>query len=267
MANQLDLLRRVVDLLGVVARNEPTSGGELHLPILDLTLPARGWSRFDRQAEQIGDIPISTQLYSWWLAWDGYHASPKSRSGREAWRVGGLLLGELPYACQREEGIADFATELRQTYASARRALGRDLRPVRYTSQCPACGAAELKRYPGDWIECEHCQRLWDDPALGQTDWGAYLWARTNVEPWAELDTTQAALYAGVSVEVIWQWVHRHKLSPIRPVPRVGVHLRPLFWAIEIDRCTALMEYRERERERERALRAARRADREKANA
>lgn len=259
MANQLDLLRRVVGLLGVVARNEPTSRGELHLPILDLTLTARGWSRFDQQGEQIGDPPISTRLVSWWLDWTG----DTDIELPDTWRIGGLLLGELPEACQAAPGIADFATELRQAYASARRALGRDLRPVRYTSACPNCGAAELTRYPGDWIECEACQRLWDDPALGQTDWGAYLWARTNVEPWAELDTTQAALYAGVNVEVVWQWVHRNKLSPIRPVPREGVHLRPRFWALEIDRCTATMEHRERER----VSRAQRRAKRENANA
>lgn len=253
MTRQLDLLRRVVDLLGVVARNEPTGRGELHIPIVDLTLPARGFVRWNQQGEQSGDVPVATWLMVWWRFYAG-----RVLDRADAWHAGRALLDELPAICEVGEGVAYFAQGLRQTYAAVRRALGRDMRPVRYTTPCPGCGAEELTRYPGDWIECGRCGRLWDDPDLSQVNWAELAWARQMVEPWAELDTVQAAMYAGVTVEVIWQWVHRGRLSPIRPaLPR-----NPRFWALEIDRCTATAEHVTRERARRLAARIAKRDER-----
>lgn len=238
MARQLDLLGRVTRLLGVVARNEPTATGGLHIPIVDLTLPARGFVRLNQCDEQLGDVPIATWLMVWWRYYAG-----RVLDQADSWRVGRALLDELPEILAVGDQVAEFALSLRRAYGSARRALGRDLRPVRYTKPCPACGVHDaLTRYPGDWIECGHCERLWDDPDMRQVDWGEFLWARQMVQPWAELDTAQAAMYAGVTVDVIWQWVHRNRLSPIRPaLPR-----NPRFWALEVDRCTATAEHRAR---------------------
>lgn len=239
MARQLDLLRRVVDVLGVVAQHEPTPGGQLHIPITDLTLPARGFPRWNQQGEQIGDLPIATWLMVWWRYFAG-----RVHDSSDAWNVGRALLDELPAILEVGDNIDEFARALRQTYGAARRALGRDMRAVRYTVPCPHCGANSLTRYPGEWIECGGCQRLWDDPDLTQVNWAEAMWARGSVDPWTELDTLQAALYAGVTVDVIWQWVHRNKLSPIRPALRS----KPRFWALEVDRCTATAEHTARSR-------------------
>lgn len=249
MTRQLDLLGRVTRLLGVVARNEPTGRGELHIPIVDLTLPARGFVRLNQAGEQLGEVPIATWLMVWWRFYAG-----RVLDRADAWYAGRALLDELPEILAVGDQVADFALQLRQAYGSARRALGRDMRPVRYTAPCPACGAESLTRYPGDWIECGSCSRLWDDPDMSQVHRGEFLWARQLVSPTAILDTAQAAVYAGVTVEVIRQWVRRDRLWPIDET-------RPLrFHPIDLDRCVAVAEYAARERVRAEAERELRKA-------
>lgn len=247
MGRQLHLLRRVVDVLSVVASTEPTRGGQLHVPIFDLTLPARGLVRVNQEGEQVGEQPIATWLMMWWKFYAG-----RPLSTPDPWMIGGALADELPAILETGPDVGEFAAQLRRVYGSARRALGRDLRPTRYMGRaCPSCGVQDaLTRFPGDWIECSACNRLWDDPDMRAVDWGEWLWARQLVEPWTVLDVAQAAMYAGVTPEVIWQWTRRGRLTPIRPALRN----RPRFWALEVDRCTALAEHRERERERRRSL-------------
>lgn len=233
MDRQLDLLGRVVDLLDVVAAHEPTTSGQPHMPIVDLALPGNPVIVGD-PTDQVGQTPIAARLASWAEDW----------SGRDVWSadarsVAGFLRRGLRWACASHPAIDEFAAELRQAYAAAKRALGRDMRATHYRAPCPHC-RGPLVRYPGaDWIECGPCERLWDENDYP----GVVLCSlRRWTLPGRALTASEAAALAGVRPGTMRQWINRGKVAPdIGPWGDPPRYLR-----IEIDWAMAIMEDIER---------------------
>jgi hypothetical protein len=125
-------------------------------------------------------------------------------------RLGAWLHGQLDWACDHHPAVDEFAREIRSILASMRRAISRDLGPVRYAAPCPYCRTATLRREPGgDWIECggrDGCGRLWNEDEYG-------LLARAAIGQDELLTTEEAAVVARVEPGTIRVWAHRGKLT------------------------------------------------------
>lgn len=187
-----------------------------HLDVIDLTLPARVATVHDEHHDQRGLIPAAALLDSWARDWIG--TLPDVGEHLPAPTVPQLTdwLGtRLQIACDHHLAVDEFAREIRGLLASIRRALNRDLSPVRYRASCPYCGTRTLQREPGaDWIECKGvdreepgCGRLW-----GQDEYG--LLARAAIHPDEMLDTGEAATLAEVEPALIRKWAQRGKITP-----------------------------------------------------
>lgn len=159
MVAQLDYLTVAVPLLWVIARNEPTPAGELNLHALGLAEHARLDAVHDEHHDQAGSPSIASVLGSWVEAWGGREVFSANAVSCAGW-----LRRRVRRGCDRLDGIEEFAKELRQLYALARSAIGRDWSGTRYPVPCPNCGGKTLIRLPGaDWIECGPCEWLWEE--------------------------------------------------------------------------------------------------------
>lgn len=159
-------------------------------------------------ADQIGEIPVAAILDSWVRDWHetlGYPDPPKVPT---VMRLANWLQIHLAQACRDHLAVDEYAGEIRHLAATMRRAINRDLSPVRYEAPCPYCQTQTLKREPGgDWIECGDCGRLW-----GEDEYG--LLARAAIPDDELLSTVEAAQLAEVAPALIRKWDQRGKLVP-----------------------------------------------------
>lgn len=157
--------------------------------------------------DQLGDINVAAVLDSWvrdWCETLGYSDPPRVPTVS---RLAGWLQIWLAMACREHDAIDEYARDIRVLAAKMRRAINRDLSPVRYEAPCPYCGTKTLRREPGgDWIECGGCGRLWGE------DEYAFL-ARTTIHPDQMLTTEEAAVVAQVEVGTVRVAAHRRKLT------------------------------------------------------
>lgn len=188
--------------------------------VIDLTMPPTGGAGaravHDPHGDQTGLLPVHAVLVSWADDW----ATRRHESHQDVstvFRAAKWLHLRLDWACNTHEAVGDFAAEIRALLASVRRAISRDLSPIRFAALCPyGCGQT-LIRYPGaDWIDCEGCRRTWAEDEYA-------LLARASLDPDELLTTSEAALLATsvagrpVSPDRIRQWAHRGKLEPSYP--------------------------------------------------
>jgi len=185
--------------------------------VIDLTYPPVGGAsptvtvhETPGWRDQSGQIPVAARLDSWvsdWCQTIGATDPPKVPTVD---RLARWLSTWLATACDRHAAIDEYAREMRELSATLRRALNRDLTPVRYEAPCPYCGTKTLRREPGgDWIECagrDGCGRLW-----GEDEYG--LLARAAIHEDEMLTTEEAAIVAKVEVGTIRVWAHRGKLT------------------------------------------------------
>ncbi len=188
------------------------------ITVIDLTYPPVGGAgptvviheppQYD---DQIGDVNTAAILDSWVRDWTetlGYTDPPKVPT---VMRLANWLQIHVAMACRDHHAIDEYAREIRQLAAKMRRAVNRDLSPVRYEAPCPYCGIKTLKREPGgDWIECGDCGRLW-----GEDEYG--LLARAAIGEDELLTTEEAAVVARVEIGTIRVWAHRGKLHAEYP--------------------------------------------------
>lgn len=204
--------------------------------VIDLTYPPVGGAAATvvvhadpRWHDQHGPIPVAARLDSWVRDWTetlGYTDPPKVPTVS---RLANWLQIWLAQACRDHQAIDEYAREIRELAAQMRRAINRDLTPVRYEAPCPYCGTKTLRREAGgDWIECggrDGCGRLW-----GEDEYG--LLARAAIPDDELLTTIEAATIAEVEPHLIRKWDQRGKL-----VPASRDHLdRPLYHAGEVRR-------------------------------
>jgi len=203
-------LSEIVTLYAVLPAALETSP----VTIIDLTYPPVGGASATvvvhepdpRWQDQIGDVNTAAILDSWvrdWCETLGYTDPPKVPTVS---RLARWLQTWLAMACREHRAIDEYARDIRTLAAKMRRAINRDLSPVRYEAPCPYCKTKTLRREPGgDWIECGDCGRLW-----GEDEYG--LLARACIDDDQMLTTEEAAIVARVEVGTIRVWAHRKRL-------------------------------------------------------
>lgn len=208
MGLQLDFLAVAVPLLWVIAHNEPTAAGELNLHALGLADHARVDPVRDEHHDQHGTPSIASVLGSWVEAWSDRKVFSANAVSCTRW-----LRRRLPRACEgMGAGIEEFAKELRQLYALARAAIGRDWSGTRYPVPCPNCGGKTLLRLPGaDWIECGPCEWLWEEGEYVQL---AKSTVRTAVAAEALLTAEEIRTLFALRPGRIRVWRDRKVLQP-----------------------------------------------------
>lgn len=187
--------------------------------VIDLTYPPVGGAsalvvvhEFDpRWQDQTGDINVAARLDSWVRDWLEQRIGTDPPKVPTVMRLAMWLQIWLPVACDEHPAVDEYAGEIRRLAATMRRAINRDLSPVRYEAPCPYCAVKTLRREPGgDWIECGDCGRLW-----GEDEYG--LLARAAIGDDELLSTEEAAVVAKVEVGTIRVWAHRGKLNAEYP--------------------------------------------------
>lgn len=161
--------------------------------------------------DQIGDINVAAILDSWvrdWCDTIGCTDPPKVPTVA---RLANWLQIWLAMASREHAAIDEYARDIRNLAAKMRRAINRDLTPVRYEAPCPYCQTKTLQREAGgDWIECggrDGCGRLW-----GEDEYG--LLARAAIPDDELLSTVEAAQIADVKPALIRKWDQRGRLVP-----------------------------------------------------
>jgi hypothetical protein len=240
MRDQLAMLSKAVPFLAVVAGAEPLPSGHLNLDAVDLTLPGNPIITGHAQ-DQTGHTPVATKLAAFAEDW-----SRRDIHSADATSIAGFLQRGLRWACATYPAITDFAHELRTTYATVRRTLHRNLTGRVYGTPCGHCGEKTLQRLPGaDWIECKTCKALYGDSEYANLAIAhAEREARATFERNQLLTTREAALLAGVTVDVIRQWTARGKIW-IEPGPWGA---KRGYLRIIIDWAQAEAEQRQRDR-------------------
>ncbi len=125
--------------------------------VLDLQLRATSQQAIrDPHGDQVGHVPVATILAGWVQAW-------AEKLGEKKLPVPTVplmvlwLKSRLDSACDRCEGIADYAGEIRQTLRACKAAMGdiperEEWLPI---VPCPVCDTVALHRRPGsDLIHC-----------------------------------------------------------------------------------------------------------------
>lgn len=187
--------------------------------VIDLTYPATGGAHATvtiheapEYDDQHGVINAAATLDSWAREWASTLRATDLPKVPTVPRLARWLQTWLPIACDSHPAIDDYAAEIRHLAAGMRRAINRDLTPMRYEAPCPYCGTKTLRREAGgDWIECggrDGCGRLW-----GEDEYG--LLARACIDEDILLTTEEAAVVARVEVSTVRSWVYRKRLTII----------------------------------------------------
>lgn len=207
-----DNLRELVDAYAVLGHHDPVSmdAGPVHgqtgsapvsgsreapVPVsldeVDLTLPAREGSRAPHTRGvlgyddcQIGYLSVATELDTWVRDWITYSWCPGDHLPVPTVVTLADWLGKrLDVACDRHEGIDEFAVDIRRMLSVCQRLVGDA--PVRPTVlDGVPCATAEcdgiLLHRPGDdyWAECALCGRLWREDEYRQ--WVALVAAQAR---------------------------------------------------------------------------------------
>lgn len=127
------------------------------------------WAELGGDPDQIGFLPIATELDFWvrdWIANDwcpGDHLPPPTVSGLAGW-----LRVRLDAACDHHPAIDEFATKLRAIRSALQRALGSTRHSGEPIGACPIrfdsgqrCGATLYAEPYVDRIACPRCGTSW----------------------------------------------------------------------------------------------------------